>query len=169
MFKKLLITSSILLSAVANAGGGYVGLSAGQTNVDLSGFDDGDSIAIIGGFKINQNFAVEASYVDLGESKDNVAPVWTIEADGFNFAAVGLIPINDKIDIFGKVGVFIWDVTLNESGYGEIASDDGTDLSYGIGATANFTDQFSLVLEYQKFDLGDDDVTNISLGARFNF
>lgn len=170
MYKKAILASSIvLLSATASAEGGYLGLSVGQTDVDLSGFDDGDSIAISGGYKFNKNFAIEAAYVDLGESEDDIDPVWTLEADGFNFSAVGIIPVNEKIDIFGKVGIFMWDVSLDEAGYGELASDDGTDLSFGIGASANLTEQFGLVFEYQRFDLDDDDVTNISIGARFNF
>lgn len=159
----------LLLSATANADGGYVGLSLGQTDVDLSGFDDANSKAISGGYRFNKNFAIEAAYIDLGESEDDIDPIWTLETDGFNFSAVGIIPVSDKVDIFGKVGVFTWEVTLDEAGYGELASEDGTDISFGIGASVNLTEQFGIVVEYQKFDLDDDDVSNISIGARFNF
>ena len=170
MLKKALITSSILLFAsTANADGGYFGGSIGQTDIDTSGFDDGDSYSIAAGYRVSKNFAVEVSYIDLGESEDNIAPVWTIESDGFNFSAVGIIPVNDKIELFGKVGMFMWDASLDEAGTGELVSDDGTDLSLGLGATANLTDQFSVVFEYQQFDIDGDDVTNISIGARFNF
>ena len=170
MLRKALIASSLLvLSTSVVAEGGYIGLSAGQTDIDEDGFDKGTSVAITGGYKFNENFAIEGSYIDLGDSEDNDAPVWTIEADGFNFSAVGIIPVSETIDIFGKVGIFMWDVTAYEDGYGEIGSADGTDLSFGFGAAANFTDQFSLEFEYQKFDLDDDDASNISLGARFSF
>lgn len=170
MLRKALIASSILLlSATANAEGGYIGLSVGKSDVDLYGFDDGSSMAITGGYKINPNFAVEASYVDLGDSSDNIAPVWTLEASGLNFAAVGILPINQKVDLFGKVGLFMWDASLNEAGTGEIASDDGTDLSFGFGLTGKLTEQFGLTFEYQQFELDDVDVSNISFGARLNF
>lgn len=48
----------------------------------------------------------------------------------------------------------MWDATLDEAGYGEIGSDDGTDISLGLGALVNLTDQFDVVFEYQRFDLG---------------
>lgn len=170
MLKKALITSCILLLAsTANAEGFFIGGSTGLTDIDVPGFDDGISIAITGGYKVNKNFSLETSYLDLGESEDDIVPVWTIEVSGINLSAVGILPANDKLDIFGKVGIFIWDVTLDEAGTGEIDSDDGTDISLGFGAAINITDQFTLLAEYQKFDLDGDDVTNISIGGRMNF
>lgn len=169
MFKKTILASSIiLLSGAVGAQSGYLGLSVGQTDIDTSGFDDGRSIAITGGYKFNENFAIEAAFVDLGDSEDNEDPVWTIEGDGFNLSAVGIVPVNETIDIFGKIGVFMWDLSLDEAGLGEIYSDDGTDLSFGIGASANLTEQFGVVFEYQRFDI-DGDASNISIGARLNF
>lgn len=170
MKRKALVMSSLLAFSIgANAEGGYIGLSVGQTDVDISGFDDGTSIALVGGYRVNSNFAIEASYIDLGESEDDIAPVWTLEADGFNFSAVGIIPVNEQVEIFGKIGMFMWDVTLDEAGTGEIASDDGTDISFGVGGSVKLAEQFSLVLEFQRFDIDGDDVDNISLGGRINF
>lgn len=148
---------------------GYIGASIGQTNIDIPGFDDGDSIAISGGYKFSDNFAIEASYVELGDSKDNEAPVWTLKADGINLAAIGIIPATDKIDVFGKLGMYMWDFSVNEAGFGEIYSKDGTDLSLGFGASMLVTERFGLVVEYQEFEVDDEDLSNISLGARFRF
>ncbi len=170
MLKKLLLVSSlVVISTAASAAGGYVGLSVGQTDPDRDGFDDGTSVAITGGFKVNDNFAVEASYIDLGDSSDDIDPIWTIEADGINFSAVGIIPINESVDLFAKAGLFMWDATIEEAGYGEFATDDGTDISLGFGAAANLAKNFGLVFEYQMFELDEDDASNISLGARFIF
>lgn len=170
MIKKAVFSSLFfLVSAAASAQGGYVGLSVGQTDVDLTGFDDGRSLAIVAGFKINENFAMEGSFVDLGEAEDDIPPVWTLAADGINLAAVGIIPVNETVDIFGKLGVFMWDLTLDQAGAGEIGSNDGTDLSFGFGIAANLTKQFGLVFEYQNFELDSQDVTNMSIGARINF
>ncbi len=172
MFKKTLIASSLLvLSATATAQSGeigsfYAGASIGLTDVDVSGFDKGRSIALVGGYRMLENLALEASYIDLGEADDGP---WTIEADGFNFAAVGILPINDQFEVFGKLGLFAWDASVHYSGYGQVESDDGIDLSIGFGATLELTPEFSLVAEYQHFELDSDDVSNISVGARYNF
>ncbi len=79
------------------------------------------------------------------------------------------MPVNEQVDLFAKAGMYMWDVSVSEAGFGEFYSEDGTDLSYGFGASINLAKQFSLIFEYQKFDVDDEDVSNISLGARFNF
>ncbi len=170
--KKLssIITACILTtSASMSHAGGYIGASIGQTDVDVPGFDDANSFALSGGYRVNQNFAIEVSYIDLGESEDDIAPVWTVDVDGINFSAVGIFPASEQVELFGKVGMYKWDISVSEAGFGEFYSEDGTDLSYGFGASVNLTKQFSLVFEYQKFDVDDEDFSNISLGARVNF
>ncbi len=156
-------------SASFSQANSYVGLSFGETDLDTPIVEDGNSIAFTAGHKLNKNFAIEASYINLGEWQDNIPPIWTIKLSGFNFSAVGIIPINEKIDIFGKFGLFMWEITLEEKGFGEIASNDGTDTSIGFGAAANLSDQFSVVFEYQKFDLDGDDISNMAIAARLNF
>ncbi|WP_372883220.1 porin family protein [Psychromonas sp.] len=161
--------SFVLLSATISHAQEYIGASVGQSDIDISGFDDGTSIAVIGGYKFIENFALEASYINLGDSEDNQPPVWTIEVDGINFSAVGIIPVNEQIDLFAKVGLFVWDASLNEAGYGEIGIDEGSDISLGFGAAVNLTEQFGLLIEYQKFELDEVDVSNISIAARLYF
>ncbi|MCK5395417.1 MAG: porin family protein [Gammaproteobacteria bacterium] len=165
-----IITACVLTTSVSMShAGGYIGASIGQTDIDVPGFDDANSLAIYGGYKVNKNFALELSYVDLGESEDDFAPVWTVEVDGINFSAVGIFPASEQVDLFGKVGMYMWDISVSEAGFGEFYSEDGTDLSFGFGAAINLTEQFALVFEYQMFDVDDEDMTNISLGARLNF
>lgn len=164
------ITACALATSISiSHAGGYVGASLGKTDVDIPGFDDANSIAFTGGYKVNRNFAIEASYLDLGESEDDITPVWTIEVDGINLSAVGIMPVNEQIDIFAKVGMYMWNISVSEAGFGEFYSEDGTDLSFGFGASVNVTPQFGLVFEYQKFEVDDEDISNISLGARLNF
>jgi len=164
-----IVSCVFVASASISHAGGYVGASIGKADIDIPGFDAGSSISISGGYKLNKNFALEASYLDLGESEDNIAPVWIVEIDGINLSAIGILPANGAIDLFAKVGMYMWDVSVSEAGFGEFYSKDGADLSLGFGASMNLTEQFGLVFEYQKFDVDDEDVSNISLGARFNF
>jgi opacity protein-like surface antigen len=157
-----------ITTSLANASG-YIGASDGQADIDESGFDNSTSFSLTGGYKFTDNFAIEVSYIDLGDSDDDIAPVWTVEADGFDFSVVGILPVSEKVDLFAKVGAFMWDATIDEEGFGEIASDDGTDLSYGLGAAFKLNENFNVSLQYQMFDLDDTDVSNISLGVGYNF
>lgn len=161
--------SILALSASAAHAGGYVGAAIGQTNVDTSGFEDPISFSFTGGYRIHNNFAIEGSYINLGESEDDFAPIWTLEADGLNFSIVGIAPINEQWEVFGKLGMFMWDVTLDAEDVGRLIEDDGSDISYGFGVSLKMSDALSLAAEYQAFDVDDVDISNISLGVRFSF
>ena len=80
-FKKIgatlcLLTLSSINTALAD---GYLGLSYGTTSPDESGFEDDNGFKITGGGKLNDNFAVEVSYTDLGAFEMDRALVREIE------------------------------------------------------------------------------------------
>ena len=181
----VVVCFAVMLFAVAGIAGaqGYIGVGAGITSVDIcdeiialgaTSCDDEDTgLKLFGGYKFNPNFAVEGAWIDLGEisASDGVVTV-TEEVDGFQLAAVGIIPINPQFGIFGKVGVYMWDVSATASapGFGSAsASDDGTDIMFGAGANWNFSKQFGLRAEWERFDIDGDDVDFLSIGAQFNF
>jgi OOP family OmpA-OmpF porin len=171
---------AVMLFGVAGtaAAQGYIGVGAGLTTVDicddLSGLgltscDDEDTgMKIFGGFKFNQNFGVEASWVDLGEvSLSGPGGTATVEFDGFGVAAVGMIPLNPQFGIFGKVGAYMWDASGGGAASG--LSDDGTDIMFGAGVSWTFARNFGLRAEWERFDIDGSDVDFLSVGAQFNF
>ncbi len=147
----------------------FYAASIGQTDVDLPGFDDDTSFTLGLGYSFNKNFAIEASYIDFGESSDDIIPVWTLSADGLQLAAVGKIPFNEQFSGFAKFGFLSWDAELEEAGFGQIASDDGTDVTFGFGAMFDATEKVSFNLLYQMYELDDVDVDNLSLGIQVGF
>jgi len=170
MFKKTLASSSVLALALAAGSahaGGYVGGSAGYTDFPNE-FDGAASLAATGGYQVNDYFAVEASYLYLGESDEDVSfEPQEVELTGFNFSAVGIFPATKQIDLFGKVGVLVWDV--DQSGPEGDSSFDGNDLSLGLGGAFHVTQEFSIIAEVQRFEIEDESLTNFSVGARLNF
>lgn len=109
----------------------------GFTNCD----DEDTGIKIFGGYKFNPNFGVEASWVDLGEvSVAGPGGSASFAVDGFGLAAVGMIPLNERFGVFGKVGLYMWDVS--GGGLATGISDDGSDIMFGAGVNWNLTDRF---------------------------
>jgi OmpA-OmpF porin, OOP family len=169
---------AIMLFAVAGtaAAQGYIGAGAGITKAEsdvcagLSNCDDEDTgMKIFGGFKFNPNVGLEASWVDLGEVSASVpGGTATGEVDGFGLAVVGMIPLNEKFGLFGKVGAYMWDSTVSAPGFGSV-SDDGTDIMFGGGVNWNLTTRFGLRAEWERFDIDGDNIDFISIGAQFNF
>ena len=147
-------------SNVAQAQGGYVGASIGQS--DYYGFSDNPTgTKIFGGYNFNKNFGVEATWYDFGKAKDSGV---TVEADGIGFTANGYLPLSNEFSLFGKIGLLMWDADTNVG-----VSDDGTDILYGFGGMWNLNKQFALRVEYEKADLDDGDATFLSFGFSYHF
>lgn len=168
--KKLILAVTLLASTnVIASEGGYGGLSVGQTDYDADGFDSATSFAIVAGYRFSEKFAIEGQYLLAGESDDDEPPVWTIDGNAVGLSLVGFIPLNDTAELFGKVGLAKMDASIDEDGYGELASEDSTDLTYGVGVQFSASESAKFVAEYQMFDFDGDNVSNVSVGFRFNF
>jgi OOP family OmpA-OmpF porin len=186
-FSVALLGSVLAAPAVASEGF-YLGVSAGYTESDES-CDDLDDIGFVGscddsdtgwkltgGYQFSQYFATEISYVDLGDIDASgligaIPTTANVDIDGYGISLVGTYPMGDKFSLLGRVGAFNWDADVSASLGAAAAStdDDGTDLTYGLGAQYVFTDNAALRLEWERFDLDDDEVDMISLGVKWSF
>ena len=89
------------------------------------------------------------------------------DIDGLSLSALGFLPIG-PVDLFARVGAIDWDAELSAPGIGR-GSDDGTDLTYGVGAQFRVWG-LSLRAEYEVFDISDaDTVDMISASVTWTF
>jgi hypothetical protein len=106
----------------------------GYTHLDADGADLG---AITGrmGAKFDRNFGVEGE-VSVGVKDDDydVAGVPVKLEHEYDVAAyaVGFIPVNPNLELFGRVGY--GNTELKASAAGISATDDGESVNYGAGA-----------------------------------
>jgi OOP family OmpA-OmpF porin len=168
----------LTLPASAADNGVYLGASVGQSGVSFDetiagenfSFDvDSTGYKAIVGWRFLDWLAVEGNYVDLGSGDDRVAGQ-TIETDvsGVSLSAVGFLPVG-PVDLFARVGAINWDADVDVPSLGLRSSDDGTDLTYGIGAQFRVW-SLSLRAEYERFDVADaDTVDMVSLGVTWTF
>jgi OOP family OmpA-OmpF porin len=169
-----------LLAAPAFAAdnGIYLGASVGQSGVSfedtIAGEDvdfdvDSTGFKAILGWRFVDWLAVEANYVDLGSGDDRVAGT-KIETDvnGFTLSAVGFLPVG-PVDLFARVGVIDWEADVTAPEFDLESNDDGTDLTYGIGAQFRVW-SLGVRAEYEQFDISNaDTVDMISLGVTWTF
>lgn len=171
-----LVTASIPVAAQDS--GFYVGAGAGMTSFDvcddlaglgLTSCDDDDTgFKAYAGKSFTRNFGVEVGWVDLGEiTASGPGGTAKVGVDGFQVAALGMLPLNPRFGLFGKVGLYLWD--LSASGPGGSLSDDGTDFMFGLGLNWNLARQLDLRVEWEQFDIDGDDVSLISAGVLFRF
>jgi OOP family OmpA-OmpF porin len=178
----LLAASGLIVSSASMAQGKpadtgfYAGASIGQMKASGScpaGFScdfKDTSWKIFGGYRINRNFAAEVFYADLGSlSITSGGLKATADQTSFGIAALGIFPLNPQFDLFGKLGIANTDQKASASagGFSASASASGSDIVFGVGAVYNFTRNFGVRAEWERFN--DSEVDNLSIGIQYRF
>src|SRR5688572_15217190 len=117
-------------------------------------FSDGDNATkLFAGYAFNRFFAVQADYVDFGESSGAVTPSvrGTSDVQGLAPSIVGTLPIG-PIELFARVGYMFYEVDLNLTG-GRLIEESGEDLVYSAGIGIDVLDRLNLRLEYEEIDI----------------
>lgn len=94
------------------------------------------------GYRFSRHLAAEMSYINFGEYKARVT-LGAASADGkadataWGLAAVGIFPLSDRFDLFGKLGFVRGETDANVTiGATSVSfGDKGTELHYGFGGT----------------------------------
>jgi opacity protein-like surface antigen len=161
----------------------YVFGTFGNTNSDIS-FNaqnridgDTDSYALGAGYTVNRNFSIEAAYQRFGSQDATtdcppgfacaglVIPLFTkADLTAYSLSVIGSIPVTDRIDVYGEVGIASWDVDFN--GISSAFDTSGEDLLYGAGVRWSIDDHWKVSGEYGKVDLGFD-TAGISVSYHF--
>ncbi len=155
-------------SASAVEHGFYLGGSLGQSDSGLHAgnvnYSDNDlGYKLIAGFRALKILAVEANYVDLGNTSSGGAEAKTKALDVF---AVGFLPL-PVIDIYGKLGVVSWKTDAHSPSFS--FSHNGSDLAYGAGVQMHFG-ALAARLEYEGFDVQQASTPSLlSIGLTYTF
>ena len=161
-------------------GNSYIDLGAGRSeyslNNGLGGFNSDQrdtSYSVRAGSYMNNMFGLEAGYTDFG----NISRAGgSTKANGLNLSLIGKFPLSEQFNILGKLGTTYSRTEVSAApGSGVVTgSENGFEVSYGLGVEFNFTPQWSAVMQYEehkmKFAGGETDrVGNTTLSARYRF
>jgi len=164
--------------ALAVDNGFYFGASVGAGGVQFDQRFDGQRIdydagstgfKAIAGWRFLDWLSVEANYVDLGSGEDRIAGE-KVETDvsGASLSMVGFLPVG-PVDLFARAGAIDWSADVTQAGLDLKGSDDGTDLTYGVGAQFRIW-SLSFRAEYELFDIADADTVDlVSVGVTWTF
>lgn len=162
-------------AAFAADNGFYLGLASADVSSDYaissisaSGADDDRGLKAIVGFRPLDSFAIEANYVDLGQTRVPIPfppSTLSIDSEAISVSAVGLIPL-PLLDLYGRLGVTHWESEAALLGASQ--KESGTDPTYGAGAQFR-VGSFALRLEYERFDFDDDSSDLVSVGFTYTF
>jgi OOP family OmpA-OmpF porin len=140
-----------------------------------TGCDEKDgAFKLFGGFQVNRNFAIEASYFDYGSVRANgdlggFPVTLSASATAFGVAALVTFPVAERFSLFGKAGLLFSDADILISGAGTAVaeSDSETGLHIGIGALFNATDKVGIRAEWERNDELEIDMISVGVQVRF--
>ncbi len=212
MMSPLLLCAGLGLAASAHAEGWYVVVFGGEASsegldqdeldtslvdagfdLQSSSLDDSDTgFGATLGYKVNENFAAELSYVDLGDvsyqasngqaSPANESATLDTSAAGPVFSLLGILPVGERWDVYARAGLALMDsegeaaVTVGDVTDRVSDSTNRSNLVFGAGVDYDVNDRFGLQLEWDRyFDVGSEEIVGesdidlFSLGLRYYF
>lgn len=195
----VLLATAVATPALAADKGAYVNIETGQVSYgdftsqfSTTKFANPGSLTFGGGFHFNQNLGVEGGYSIIGDSIITTIPsnvpsatiTEKLKTSSLQVAAVGTYSINERFDVFGKLGLASTKIDYTASvtnatftaGTITYSTVSKTNLMFGIGGQFNINKHFGIRAQYQ--DLGtirspgttkDIKTTIISVGGVYNF
>ncbi|MCD9553557.1 OmpA family protein [Photobacterium carnosum] len=153
----LVLPLALLVSGVANAatdnpfyagarlGNSFYNITDSTNSINLD--DKNLSGGVFAGYQITPWFAAEVGYTNLGSaSVTNGQGKFT--AQGADLVGKYSYAINDKFDVFAKLGVFYYDWNAKN---GATADDNGWASTAGVGAEYYINNNVSTSIEYQYY------------------
>ncbi len=148
----LAISSGAMAQQTADTGF-YIGAEVGQT--DLDGADDDIGFKLLGGYRFHRNVAAEVGYGMLYDKGG-------AEVTALEVVALGMFPINNQFSIIGKLGFANVDVEVAG------ASDDKTELTWGLGVQYDFNRNLGVRALWQRYET-DNAVDYLAVGVTWRF
>lgn len=161
-------------------------LGGGFTSASIKDDDRDTGYKVFGGYRFNQNFALEGGYFDLGEFgfKATTVPAGTLRGNiklkGVNLDAVGILPLTEKFSAFGRIGVNYARARDSFTGTGAVVVSDphpserDTNYKYGLGLQYDFTESLGVRAEAERYRINDavgnkGDIDLFSVGLVYRF
>ncbi len=151
----LLAVSSSVWANSENAQGWYAGFGVGNGSPDINAVAPksitSDSSTVydgVIGYQFNKNFAMESQYTGIGKVKDNNGG--SAKGDAASLAAVGILPVGKRFDLYGKLGYANTKTKLSNFGAGDASRSDAT---YGLGVQYNINPMISTRLGWDHYGI----------------
>ncbi len=167
-----IILSTLLIASTANVyaqDGNYMNLQLGISDVD--GFDTG--FVAIGTYgmhlpKVHENFSVEGEITNTIDDPNTTVGGTSVDISYYTLGAYAVyaFPVSDSIKLRGRAGLLYYDASVSATGAGIKASDDGIELTFGIGATFNLNKKMDIIAEYTHIE---SDISHLSAGIQYHF
>ena len=147
-----MLLATFSMPAFAADSGFYAGGSVGQSsasldNVTLSKKSD-TAFSLLGGYKISQNLAVEAAYVNLGKVS---TAAWSADISAIAATAVVAVPVYTDFAFYGKLG-------FAKTSFGYATNEisvSRTTATFGLGGQFKIDTSLGVRVGWDRYAVGD--------------
>lgn len=158
----------LLLIAVPSHADRYVSLWVGAANPDESDLGSSSGQGIMFGYQHSNYFALEGGFKKLGSF--DIDSGGRLELSGYEIAAVGILPLNEQLGFYARVGNYWWDANNNEGTLTGFADgDNGSEIIYGAGINITGSEMGVVKLEYSLYPIEDTDIGYVGVGFEIHF
>ncbi len=192
--------------------GWYLGLGGGSAETGVSSADLDNRLAglgyttsskvkdtdsgwkVFGGYQFNDRFALEGTFVELGEVTSDIevedwpqqgaldpalfvadaVTVHPYSVGGFAFTTVANLFSGEKAALSAKAGVFFWEADVKvwcatECSDQAKTTEDGTDWTAGLIFAYDFNDEYGMRAEWERYATDRDDVDFYAASLLYRF
>jgi OmpA-OmpF porin, OOP family len=140
------------------------------------------------GYRFHPNWALEGGYNNLGSydfEGQVIADPGSVQArfkaNDWHVTVLGIMPLNEDWEVFGKAGVGYWRTQLQASGTfsaqgAQQVKSHGTGPVFGVGTLFRLSNNLSARAEWERFHrvgeasgTGKADIDSASLGLQYNY
>jgi OmpA-OmpF porin, OOP family len=159
----------------AQDSGFYVGGALGQATYTefcdasaLSCDDEDTAWKFFGGYRFNQFFALEATYIDWGQAIGTIAGPRDIPLSQTSMGAAAVVGFRftPQFSAFGKLGLLRTEQETPASASGNTTRDT-SETHYGLGAGFHFTSNWAARVEWERTEKTK--VEMLSVGLEYKF
>jgi OOP family OmpA-OmpF porin len=172
--------TALAAPALAETGGHWYGaLDVGTLNMRNSSYPEPGSLTISAGYRFNRNVAAEGGITGYGDSTlVDPSGSSTARQGDLRFLAVGILPLNESFELFGKAGLGLHSVKMIGTGaYASTSEPHGTaNIIVGVGGQVNFSSKFGMRLQYESLGKAKSsetdpgaDISRVTVGGVLNF
>lgn len=198
MNKQLLVAAFLASAALPTmASDFYMIADLGQSKLDVDAEDGGYSetntaFSLGGGYKLNETFALELVYRDLGDVSQSESEDFgngdylkfslDTSVTAFQASVVAQLPLNDAFALYGRLGAgylksktdyefetVVGNRTHFNAGSGS-ESDSKTKAVFGVGFKYVLSQSFAVRAEYNQYDKWDEaTISSATVGLIYQF
>jgi OOP family OmpA-OmpF porin len=165
------IAGAAAFAATAQAEGWYIGADVGRSSVGTvyPGLAMTKSKDIVGGvflgYQLNRNWGGEGFYTGGGKFEGTMAGgVGSGKSDVYGLDLIGLLPIQDTLSLYGRVGYANAKTSASSTPAGFSGSNRSA-ATYGIGGEYDLTQQVGVRLGWDRYGAA---LSNAGVTSNFN-